>query len=76
MEEYKLEEKALTSPKNYGSIYPWVIKSFEGCFMFKLHLDTDLDTLFEKLTAQIGPWPRVRALTSFQGSPSPLGRYR
>ena len=51
------------------------MKSFEGCFMFKLHLDTDLDTLFEKLTAQIGAWPGVRALTSFQGSPSPLGQY-
>ena len=53
----KLEEISLTSPNNYGSIYPWVwqlsLRGFKGRFMFNFYVDPDLDILFENLTAQI-----------------------
>ena len=54
----KLEEKALTSPKNYIWKYLFLslillLRGFKGRFMFSFHLDPDLDILLEKLTAQI-----------------------
>ena len=53
-----LEEKALTSPKNYIWKYLFLsfilsLISFKGRFMLSFHVNPDLDILLEKLAAQI-----------------------
>ena len=44
--------------------------------MFSFHVDPDLDTLFEKLTAQIGARPGLGTQLCLEAPGGLLGRYR
>ena len=43
-----------------------VKRGFKGCFMFSFHVSPQLEILFEKLTAQIGPRLGLGTLSHFE----------